>query len=51
MQFRDRISGPIDDSEDLGRELGMAILESGGTEILEELREQDASEFPTPSAP
>jgi hydroxymethylbilane synthase len=48
MQFRDRISGPAGDAEDLGRELGMAILDSGGAEILEELRAQE-DEFPAPS--
>jgi hydroxymethylbilane synthase len=51
MQFRDRISGPADAAEDLGRELGMAIIQSGGAEILEELREQDESDYPAPSAP
>jgi hydroxymethylbilane synthase len=51
MQFRDRISGPLEDAEDLGRELGMAVIDSGGGEILEELRDQDASDFPAPSPP
>jgi hypothetical protein len=46
MQFRDRISGSATDAEALGRELGLAILNSGGAEILDELRD---SEAPTPS--
>jgi hydroxymethylbilane synthase len=48
MQFRDRISGPAGEAEALGRELGLAILGSGGAEILEELRDTDA---PTPAPP
>lgn len=48
MQFRDRISGPTSAAEDLGRELGMAILDSGGTEILDELRESPQT---SPAAP
>jgi hydroxymethylbilane synthase len=51
MQFRDRISGPIDDAEDLGRELAMAVIDSGGAELLDELRDQNSSEFPAPSPP
>jgi hydroxymethylbilane synthase len=47
-QFRDRISGPALEAETLGRELGMAILKSGGADILDELRDAEA---PRPAPP
>lgn len=45
---RDRISGSIDEAEDLGRELADAILASGGDEIVAELR---AADLPAVSEP
>ena len=46
--IRDRISGPPAEAETLGRELAEAVLDSGGDEILEELRDE---EVPTVEAP
>ena len=48
QSFRDRISGPVSEAAALGRELAAAIRSSGGDEILEELKSQDA---PQPQAP
>jgi hydroxymethylbilane synthase len=45
---RDRISGPVADAEGLGRELAEAIINSGGSDILEELKDADAPEVPEP---
>jgi hydroxymethylbilane synthase len=45
---RDRISGPLDQAKALGVELAQAIIDSGGSEILEELKGEDAPEVPAP---
>ena len=45
---RDRISGPLSHAADLGRELAEAIIDSGGSDILEELKGTDAPEVPEP---
>jgi hydroxymethylbilane synthase len=45
---RDRISGPLGDSKQLGVELADAIVASGGSEILEELKGEEAPEVPEP---
>jgi hydroxymethylbilane synthase len=45
---RDRISGPLDHAEALGVELAQAIVDSGGSEILEELKGEAAPEVPAP---
>jgi hydroxymethylbilane synthase len=45
---RDRISGPLDHSVQLGRELAEAIIDSGGSDILEELKDSDTPEVPEP---
>lgn len=46
--LRDRIAGPLSAAAELGVELADAIYESGGRDIVEELREVDAT---SPSAP
>jgi hydroxymethylbilane synthase len=46
--FRDRISGPIADAEALGAELADAIIEAGGADVLEEVRDLTAEEVPAP---
>lgn len=48
VSIRDRISGPVGDAEALGRDLAEAILSSGGRDILDELRSEEA---PAPSEP
>lgn len=45
---RDRISGPVSDAESLGRELAEAVIDSGGSDILEELKEVESPEVPAP---
>lgn len=45
---RDRISGPLSDAVQLGVELAGAIVDSGGSEILEELKEAVAPVIPEP---
>lgn len=45
---RDRISGSLSDAAQLGRELADAIVESGGSEILEELKGEEPPEVPEP---
>lgn len=45
---RDRISGPLNQARELGIELAQAMLDSGGSEILEELKGEDAPEVPAP---
>ena len=45
---RDRISGPLHQAEALGRELAEAIIDSGGSDILEELAGEEAPEVPEP---
>ena len=45
---RDRISGPLHDALSLGRELAEAIIDSGGSDILEELAGEEAPEVPEP---
>ena len=46
--LRDRISGPAQRAEELGRELADALLSSGGDEIMLEVRD---SALPQPSPP
>ena len=46
--LRDKVSGPLEDAEALGRELARAILTAGGDDILAEVREEQA---PRPAAP
>lgn len=48
QSFRDRISGPPNDAESLGKELAFAIRSCGGDELLADLREDES---PTPQAP
>lgn len=38
--------GPVGEAEVMGRDLGLAILESGGREMLAEIRLQQKEEFP-----
>lgn len=45
---RDRISGPFSDARSLGIELAQAMIDSGGSEILEELKGEEAPEVPEP---
>ena len=45
---RDRISGPPGEAHQLGRELADAIVASGGSEILEELKGEEPPEVPEP---
>lgn len=51
QSLRDRISGSVNEPEQLGRELAEAILAAGGDEILAELQAQDEDELPAPSPP
>ena len=45
---RDRISGPLGDAQALGVELAQAMIDSGGSEILEELKGEEPVEVPEP---
>ena len=45
---RDRISGSLHEARQLGIELADAIVASGGSDILEELKETEAPEVPEP---
>jgi hydroxymethylbilane synthase len=47
-QFRDRVSGSSDAAEELGRQLARAIIDAGGGEILDELRDEPQT-TPSPS--
>jgi hydroxymethylbilane synthase len=46
--LRDRISGSIEDADDLGRELAEAILAAGGDELLANIDPDRAPEVPAP---
>jgi len=46
--LRDRISGPVSHAEELGRELAQALLDSGGAELLDELRDEPTPEVVEP---
>jgi hydroxymethylbilane synthase len=46
--LRDRISGPLTNAEDLGRDLARALLDGGGADILEDLRDQPVPEVVEP---
>lgn len=46
--LRDRISGPVGHAAAMGRELAQAILDCGGDEIIEELREAEPPEVSPP---
>jgi len=46
--LRDRISGGVHEAAALGEELAAAILQGGGDDILEDLREQEAPEVVEP---
>jgi hydroxymethylbilane synthase len=46
--MRDRVSGGVDEAEQLGRELADAILLAGGKELLDELGELEAPEIASP---
>ncbi len=46
--FRDRVSGRPVDAEDLGRELARSILDAGGDELIDELRELPAASLQPP---
>lgn len=48
QSIRDRISGPLEEAEALGAELAKAMLDSGGDELLHDIRSTNA---PEPSAP
>jgi len=50
-EVRDRISGPVNDAAALGRELGVAVYDAGGRDILEELKTLTESEVPVITAP
>lgn len=44
--LRDRISGPASEAAALGRELARALLDSGGLEILDEIKASSEDEVP-----
>jgi hydroxymethylbilane synthase len=46
--LRDRISGPLSHAAELGRDLARALLDGGGSDILEELRDQPVPEVVEP---
>jgi hydroxymethylbilane synthase len=51
VALRDRISGPVFDGPNLGRDLGRAMLAAGGSEILEELKSLTTPDIPEITAP
>jgi hydroxymethylbilane synthase len=46
--LRDRISGATSEAESLGRELADAILDAGGTDLLEDIRSLEPADIDSP---